>query len=303
MSARISLTVAFFGSLPFLYVAGVGLSVLPSGELPLALAGFALLALFSLIFLFEPRWGVAIGGAGTLLLLALLCVAAISPGGPGSALDEVAWGVLLAGPILFVLHLVRTQESPGLRLVGLQLGFADGLLLLATPSVVRGNGETVESATLLRGFFTTIDTQLSGIGHLVVGRTADPPLRGIEDPWFVALAGLAVLVTFVTFLRPSTGRSVDLPTYAGPAPGAPADPDEVTALSPAFRTALDRRTAPSGAPGGQYPGAVPIAAAGVFGGALLGLAALVPAAGLVFVTGAVVALLVAVVAVLRRPLT
>jgi hypothetical protein len=303
VSARTTVAVALFGGLPFLYVAGVGLADLTPGEVPLAFLGFALVGLFSLVFLLEPRRGPWIGGAGTLVLLAVLCVAAVAPGPPGSPTDEIAWGVMLAAPLLFLLHLVRTQESPGLRLVGLQLGLADGLLLLATPSSLGGAGGGFDAAVLLRGFFRTLDQQLVGIARLAAGQNALVPLRNVSDPWFVGLGGLAVLVTFLTFLRPSTGRSVGLPTYAGPAPGAEASADELATVTPRFRALLEQRSGPRGAPPGRYPGAFALLAAGVAGAALLGLSVLGPAAVLPVVAGGVVALLAASAAVLRRPIS
>ena len=299
---RASLAVIGLGGLPFLYVAGVGLADLPGAETPLAAASFLAVLLLSVYFVLEPRRGPWIGGIGTAFFLALLGAAAVVPGAPGSPLDEVAWGVLLSSPILFLLHLVRPPEGPGIRLLGLQLAFADGLLLLATPGVVTSGGGRLDAAALLRGFFTTLDEQFAGVGRLASGGAVQNlPLQALNDPWFVGLAGLAVLATFLTFLVPSTGRSVPLPTHLGPAPG-PGLPGETVSLSPSFRAALAARSLPRGAPPGRYPGAVAVLAVGGSGSILVGLAVVAPAAVFLAVIVGTLALVAMVVAALRRPI-
>jgi hypothetical protein len=291
------------GVLPFLYVAGVGFSHLPSAQLPLAVLAFLVTFALSLYLLLEPRRGPVIGGLGLLLLALELLLTAGNPAGVGVAADEAAWGILLASPIVFLLLFVRSTEGVGVRLVGLQVALADGVLLLSIPSVLSGENVGATAGTLVRGAFTALDDQVASVVHLILGQTPGPlPMETVTDPWYTALAALALLATLFTFLRPVTGRDVDLPTYVRPPPG-PEAPEEIgRRFGAKIRELLAARSVPRGPPPGRFPGIVPILGAGIAGAIFLGLAYSFPAGSLLVVTISVFLLMVVLAALLRRPI-
>ncbi len=290
------------GALPFLYVAGVGLSEIPPGQVPVAFVGFLVTVVVSLYSLVDPKRGLWFGGPGLLVLALLILLTAGNPSGVGTPVDEVAWGVLLASPIVFLLLFVRSSEGIATRLVGLQVALADGVLLLAAPSVVSSEGLGSDAGTLVRGTFTALDDQVASIAHLIVGQAPGPiPMETVTDPWFTGLAALALLATLVTFLRPVTGRDVDLPTTTGARPGPEAPEELGRRFGETIRTLLAERSVPRGAPPGRFPGLLPIVGAGIVGGIFLALAYSFPAGSLLLVGIAAALLIALLAALLRRP--
>lgn len=296
-------TVVLLGFFPFLYVAGASLAGLSAEEVAIALGTYLLALALNLYYLVEPRRGVWVGGVGTLGLALELFVTALDPARVGTAGGAVAWGTLLASPVIILVNFVRTSEGIGTRLVGLQLALADGLLLLSVPTVLANSGTPVTAGNLVSGTFAGIGEQITGIIHLLFGLpVGNLPLAGVNDPWFAGLAGLAVLATFLTFVRPSTGREVDLPTQGSGAPGPDPDGTTVETLSPGFREVLRARSTEDGAPAGTFPGAAALLSAGIAGGLMLAVVFAAPAAALLLMALATVGVLAAVLFALRRPL-
>ncbi len=296
--------VHLLGYLPFLYVAAAGLAVLPGDEVGVALVTFLLAVALTAVARLEPRWGSWIGGAGTVALSFELVVALVSPGWVGAVGNEMAWGTLLAGPLIVFANLARTGESTATRLIGLEVALAYGILLLSAPTVLSSLDIPVSAASLVNGTFRSLDAQLAGVGHLFLGQPGGSlPMRAVNDPWFAGLASLAVLVTFLSFVRPSTGRDVELPTLERGGPRAPvSDPAVLPGLSPQFRELLDARSVPRGAPSGVVPGAVALFTAGLAGALLFGVVYAVPALAILGATAAALFLVAAVLVVLGRSL-
>ena len=296
--------VHLLGYLPFLYVAAAGLAVLPGNEVGIALLTFLLAVALTAVARLDPRWGGWIGGAGTVALSLELVVALVTPAGVGAVGSEMAWGTLLSGPLVVFANLARTGEGTGTRLIGLEVALAYGILLLSAPTVLASLDIPVSAASLLNGTFRSLDTQLAGVGHLFLGQPGGAlPMRAVNDPWFAGFASLAVLVTFLSFVRPSTGRDVELPTWERGGPRSPvSDPAVRQGLSPQFRELLDARSVPRGAPSGVVPGAVALFTAGLAGSLLFAVVYAVPAATILGATAAALLLVAAVLVLLGRSL-
>ncbi len=290
----------YVGLLPFLYVAGVGLSDLSASQIPLAVLAFVLglaLVLYNALGLPHATIVFSIGS----LFFALEVIAALaSPTAFGSAASEFGWGTMLVGPVFLFLGLVGTGDGPGVRLVGLQLALADGFLLLAAPAVRASTGRPYSAAGLLTATFAGFYQQVGGIVELVAGRpNVSLPLRASNDPWFVALASLAVLATLLSFLRPVTGRGGRLPARFEVESVPEPDPATMALYSPRFREALRTRSLARGAPPGQYPGISGLLGAGLAAGLFLAALYVDPPGALILTAVAVAAALVVVYLVLR----
>jgi hypothetical protein len=300
---RVSSLVVVLGFLPFLYVVGESLSSLPSDEVLVVVAAFLGEAALGLYYLFDLRHAAWVVGIGVSAMAIELLVTAIYPAAVGSLPSDVAWATLLDAPILFLIIFSQSSEGPGTHLVGLQLALADGIFLLATPSVLPGPPPPVTAGGLVSGYFVALRDQLTGIGNLAVGQPAGyVPLRAVNDPWFAGLAGLAVLVTFLTFVRPMTGREVELPTRTADVAAASSEEEVLEHLSPQFRSVLQARSLPEGAPVGRFPGASSLFAAVAVGALFLSGVFAAPAGALLLASATLLGLLVLVVAVLRWPI-
>jgi len=290
----------YLGLLPFLYVAGVGLSDLSSSEIPLAALAFVLGFVVILYNTLDLPYATVVFACGSLFFALELLFALANPTGFGSGVNEFAWGILLVGPVFLYLSLVRGEEGAGVRLLGLQLALADSVLLLAAPAIRASTSRPDTAAGLVSAVFAGIGQQFAGIGALIVGRSAvDLPLRVSNDPWFVGLAAFAVLATLLTFLWPVTGGGRALPYRVRVDSPPDADPSARALLSPQFREVLRVSSLGAGAPPGQYPGISGLLGAGFAAGLFLAALLFDPAATLLLTSIAIAVLCVAIVLVLR----
>ena len=244
------------GFAPFLYVAGLLFSGLPVGELfgvvPAYLATFALG-----VYYLWARWsGDLIAPIGILAMALVFFATAADPAALAAAGAEVSLGFLAAAPLVLLLIATHHERGPGARLVGLQLGLLDALGLLAAHQFFAPSGPSMTASNLVAGYLTTIRTQFNGLEALVTGGSPSAvPLSAVNDPTFVALAGLAVLATLVAVVRPATGRGASLPTVpATPTGRSVIEEDLPEQLTPSFRTVLRSRSVAEGPPRGEFPG-------------------------------------------------
>ncbi len=290
----------FLGLLPFLYVAGVGLSDLSASEVPLAALAFFLGFLLVLYNTLQLPHATVIFALGSLLFSLEVIAALANPTAIGSAVSEFGWGTLLVGPVFIYLGLVGTGEGPGVRLAGLQVALADSFLLLAAPAVRASSSRPNDAAGLLTATFAGFYQQLGGIGALIAGRSdVALPLRASNDPWFVGLASLAVLATLLSFLRPVTGRGDPLPSRFRVDRVSDSDQSVLAQLSPRFREVLRSTSPEAGAPPGQYPGVPGLLGGGTATGLFLVALYVDPAAALFFTSFAIAAMFVVVYLMLR----
>ena len=291
----------FLGLLPFLYVAGVGLSDLSASEVPLAALAFFLGFLLVLYNTLQLPHATVIFALGSLLFSLEVIAALANPTAIGSAVSEFGWGTLLVGPVFIYLGLVGTGEGPGVRLAGLQVALADSFLLLAAPAVRASSSRPNDAAGLLTATFAGFYQQLGGIGALIAGRSdVALPLRASNDPWFVGLASLAVLATMLSFLRPVTGRGDPLPSRFRVDRVSDSDQSVLAQLSPRFREVLRLTSPEAGAPPGQYPGIPGLLGAGTATGLFLVALYVDPAAALLLTSFAIAAMFVVVYLMLRQ---
>lgn len=301
MKLRLS-PLLFLGLLPFLYVAGVGLSDLSASQVPLAALAFVLGFLLVLYNALELPHATPVFTIGSFCLAFEVIFGLVNPTAAGSAVSEFGWGTLLVGPVFLYMSLVGTGEGPGVRLAGLQLALADSFLLLAAPAIRASSSRPNDAAGFLTATFAGFYQQVGGIGALIAGRAdAVLPLRASNDPWFVGLASIAVLATLLSFLRPVTGRGVPLPSRFRAGRGSDSDLSVLAQLTPRFREILRSSSPEAGAPPGQYPGVAGLLAAGTAAGLFLVALAVDPAAALLLTSFAVAAMFVIVYLVLRQP--
>jgi len=220
-------------------------------------------------------------------------------GGVGSAV----WvGMVAAAPLVLLLISTHPERGPGGRLAALQISLLDALTMLAARQFFVTGSTSVSTTNLLIGYLGTVHAQLVGLGTLVSGgSTSSLPLASVNDPVFVLLAGLALVTTIVSALRPMTGRGVPLPTVPGAASSSsPPDP-EVAGTSASFREVLRSRSRPEGAPKGEFPDLPAFVVAVVAAAIFLALLYTLPAwALLLTVLGTLVGVSVLVALLFRR---
>ncbi|HXY47672.1 MAG TPA: hypothetical protein VEK13_07260 [Thermoplasmata archaeon] len=293
---------AILGLLPFLYVAGVGLSDLSSSQVPVAALAFVLGFFLVLYNTLDLPHATIVFAIGSLFFALEVIFALANPTAIGSAAGEFAWGTLLVGPVFLFLSLERTEVGAGVRLFGLQLSLAVSFLLLAAPAIRASSSRPDDAAGLLTATFAGLGQQVTGVGAIIAGRAAVYlPLRASNDPWFVGLASLAVLATLLSFLRPVTGRGIQLPSRSRVGREPDTDPSARDQLSPRFREVLRSRSVEAGAPPGQYPGVPGVLGAGIATGLFLVALFVDPAAALLFTSIAIAGLFVVVFLVLGSP--
>lgn len=256
--------VVVVGFCPFLYVAGLLFTGLPADELfgviPAYLATFALG-----VYYLWARWsGDLLAPIGIVALTLWFFATAADPAGLGAAGAEVSLGFLAAAPLVLLLFATHQERGPGARLAGLQLGLLDTLGLLAAHQFFAPSGPSMTASNLVGGYLSTIRDQFTGLAQLITGGTpSSVPLSAVNDPTFIALAGLALVVTIVAVVRPETGRGASLPTVPG-APVGRTSTDEglPEQLSESFRSVLRERSPSEGPPRGALPG-LPAFAVGI----------------------------------------
>lgn len=251
----VRLVVLLVAFVPFLYMAAVLFVLLPLGEVPVVLAGALVAVALGVYYLWGQWLGTILAPLGILVLVLLFLVAAGDPAAVGVIGVDVTLGALIAAPIVVLLLFAQPDRGPGSRLVGLQLAFLDALALFASEQTLLSAGKSVTSSNLVSGYLLAIHAQVAGLETLVSGGTpASLPLAGVNDPGFISLTGLALLVTLLTLVRPVTGREVELPLLPGVRTGEVPPEADLSGLSPSFVAVLRKRSEPEGAPRGDFPG-------------------------------------------------
>lgn len=288
---------------PFLYVAGVLFAGLPPYELTVVVLAY--LATVGLgVYYLSPRWAGEVVAPILLAGLSLFFLAsAADPFAFGGVAADVSVGIAAAAPLVLLLVSAHPDRGPGGRLVALQVALLDGLAMLAVREYFMPGGTSVSGPNLLAGYLSTIHAQLEGLGTVVSGgSSAALPLASVNNPIFVLLAGLALVVTVISVVRPMTGRGVALPTVPRGVPGPLPSGAEAPGIPPSFRDVLRSRSSPDGPPKGEFP-ALP-SLLGAFGAAAVFVALLYAALAwtlLLTALGALVGVAI-LVALLFRPL-
>jgi hypothetical protein len=164
----------------------------------------------------KGRW-LSLSGIWVLVALGVLSIFAFSLLG-GVGLDITA-GLILASPFLLESWIWQTEESPGKRIVALQLAFLDGVVLVAALNTLSGSATIVNSSSLIAAFAQVNITQVEGLLN-ILGLTAlypgsagvtTFPLQGAMTAPLVVLGGLAFVGVLAPVLRPQTGTGTALP--------------------------------------------------------------------------------------------
>lgn len=291
------------GFAPFLYVAWKCFSGLPALEVPVSCATFSLAVALAFLYLWSPRFGLVLSWVGYGALLVTLMVT-VTDGRLGSTASDVALGTLVAVPSVTLVVFAHPDQGPGARIVGLQLAFLVSLVLLAAVQNLSGSNDSITSTGLVRSFFAVIGLQLEGLAALLAGAVPGSlPLASLNDPVFVSLAGLALLATVVSIVRPVTGRDVELPAVSRAARTSGAEVnEELSELSPRFRELLAGASPPEGAPPGSFPGVIALGWAAVAAATFVVLVYTVAAWALLDTALGTLAAIAILVTIFSRPL-
>ncbi|MGP8075395.1 MAG: hypothetical protein ACLP8Y_01450 [Thermoplasmata archaeon] len=183
-------------------------------------------------------------GRLVLVLLVLLPLTfELDPGG-GEWLDLAA-GVVIGSPFLWLEYAWRDASTPAARVVALQSTFVLGLLCLAS-------GASGTSASggwpFFEAFGNVLLLQVQGLAALLGGVIPTGiPLEATLDVTYAALGGVALLGVMLSGISPRTALEEPLPWSWLPGPysrvSAPTEV-EVVGLRPGQRDVLETRTRP-----------------------------------------------------------
>jgi len=185
---------------------------------------------------------------GRLLLALLVLVPFVAlPLGNGVGYDLAA-GVVIGSPFLWLEYAWSGGSSPLRRVVALQATFLVGIVCLAAsatePSIVGRSG----GSRFFGALGQVLLSQLGGIGNVYnSGVGAGLPLESTFDAVYAALGGVALLGVVLSWMYPHTARDEALPWSWVPrrAPAGPLRPaEEELGLRPGQREALATRTRP-----------------------------------------------------------
>jgi len=271
--------------------------------------------LFPLGFFLTVAFGTATGlgvlsrpilvWAGRLFyVLAGLLLAAFGSPASGGSLD-LAVGITVGAPFLWLEYAWRSSSSPGARVLALQTALLMGVVDIATVGAPSSSGSAGEQ--FVQALAHVLAGQAQGIGALLTGGTPNAmPLESSLDVVFVALGGLALAVVVLSWVSPHTALDAPLPwrwvRYRTPhVPNAPV-PEEL-GLRPGQRSALATRTVPEPPVAMLAPGFGPLIVAAIVVVGFVALAVVEPTVALLALELGTAAALVAVGGVLSRRLT
>jgi len=263
--------------------------------------GFGTLTAFGLVQ--QPI--AVVGGRVLLALLAVLPVALESSIGSGGA--DLAAGVILGAPFVWLEYAWRSDSAPGARVVALETTFLLGILTIATGAARASSTGGSPGDQFFGALGGVLSAQVQGIAALLTGGVATSlPLDAAFDAVYAALAAVAMVGGLVSWFVPQTGGGEPLPWSWG----APSNPSESTealgksrGLRPGQREALATRTLPSPPATVMAPGFPSVLLGGVLLAGFVVLAVTVPTVTLVVLAFGVVGSVLAVALALSRRLT
>ena len=221
----------------------------------------------------------------------------------GDLLD-LATGITLGAPFLWLEYAWRDNASPGARVLSLELTLLVGILALATISVPSTTGSA--GGQFLQALETVLSNQVHGVAAVLGGTApASMPLETTLDVTYVGLGGLAFAGVVLPWASPRTALDEPLPWswLRRHPPTAPSRHiSEELGLRPGQRQALATRTLPHPPEAMLSPGFGALLMAAVIVTGFLVLAVSAPSFALLVLVLGTVGAVVAVALVLSRRL-
>lgn len=214
-------------------------------------------------------------GLGRLLFVLAVLIPAVGVPEPGGVGLDLAAGVILGAPFLWIEYAWRVGFPPATRVIALQSALLVGILCLAT----LGESSSAIDPTgggFLQALLQVVAAQIEGIAAVLAGMTPNAmPLETTFDAVYVGLGGIALAGLVLSWVSPRTSLGERLPwswvqSQASPAPVVPTS--EELGLRPGQRDALATRTRPTPPEATFPPGFGALSAAGLLVLALVGLA-------------------------------
>jgi len=271
------------------------------------LAGFLFAVAFGTVTavgLVEQWLTVAVGRAAIVLFVLVMLASYGTSGGTGV---DLAVGIILGSPFLWIGYIWKASSEPSARVLALQGTLFVGILCLAAGNVTAYSPGASPGGEFVGALASVLSNQVQGISALVTGGTpASMPLESTLDVNFAALGGVALVGMMVSWFLPRTAREEPLPWSWG-RPSADPDPGdalvEELALRPGQREALATRT-PSHPPADALPpGFTSVIVAASLTCLFVGLAVAAPTVALLTMVLGVIAAVLTVALVLSRRLT
>jgi hypothetical protein len=248
-----------------------------------------------------PAW-VWLGRLVLVLLILLALTFELGPGGGGWL--DLAAGVVIGSPFLWLEYAWRDASTPAARVVALQATFVLGLLCLASgASGTSGSG----GWPFFEAFGNVLLLQAQGLEALLGGVIPTGiPLEATLDVTYAALGGVALLGVMLSGISPRTALEETLPWSWLPGPHsrvrAPTEA-EVVGLRPGQRDVLETRTRPLAPNSVLAPGLGSLLVTAVLIVGFVALAVEAPSYALLVLVLASVGAMFAVGLVLARRLT
>ncbi len=224
----------------------------------------------------------------------------------GGVLDLAA-GIILGSPFLWLEYAWRETPLPGTRVVALQSALLYGVLWLATLNAAAPPNGGSGGGQFLHALGQVVWGQVQGIAAVLFGTTpVSMPLETTFDAVYVGLGGLALAAVLLSWVSPRTALDEPLPwswvrNRPLSAPSLPA-PEEL-GLRAGQNDVLATRTPPEAPEKMLAPGFGPLIAASLVVLGFLLLAATAPTFALLILVVGTVGAVVAVALVLSRRLT
>jgi len=228
--------------------------------------------------------------------------------GPSGGIGlDIAAGIAIGSPFLWLEYVWRDSASPTARTVALQSTFALGILVLATNAAASAAASGAGGWSFFESLWSVLSGQLQGVATLYAGGTPNGlPLEATLDVTYAALGAVALLGVILAWTSPRTALEEPLPwSWARPRPPSPRETlaDDELGLRPGQRDALASRTRPL-APDSMFaPGFEALVVTCLLLAAFIGLAVAAPSYTLLVLGIATVGALLAVGRVLGRRLT
>jgi len=241
-----------------------------------------------------------------LFVLAVLVPLATYPGGGGAWIDLAA-GVVIGSPFLWLEYAWRDASSPAARVMALQSTFLVGILSLATLAAASSVTGGSSGWRFFEGLGQVIIGQIQGIDAVLTGGTPNGiPLESTFDVAYAALGGVALLGVVLTGMYPHTARDEPLPwswVSFRPSPIPLAAASDELGLRPGQREVLVTRTRPTSPETVLPPGLGSLVIAGVLVAGFIAVAVDAPSYALLLLVLGTVGALFAVALILARRLT
>jgi hypothetical protein len=275
----VGVTVGFLAALVFGTATGLGLLRLPLAVWVGRLA-FVLFVLFVLSNDLGPSGGIGL---------------------------DLAAGVIIGAPFLWLEYAWRDSTTPTARVVALQSTFVLGILVLATGTAASAAGSGAGGWSFFESLWNVLSGQLQGIATLFSGGTPNGiPLESTLDVNYVALGAVALLGVILSWISPRTALEEPLPwSWARSRPATPAETSlaEELGLRPGQRDALATRSRPISPDAMFAPGFGALIVTCLLLAGFITLAVAAPSYALLVLVLGTVGALVAVGVVLGRRLT